>query len=161
MSHFIIAGDNENIIPEKKLSEKVIRVATNKAINATKNAHVAISNHRVGACVIAYPDTASNQYRLFTGCNIELATSIVYHAERVALVKAISEGYPVIDTCVVTSSHNDQQAAMCGYCMQDFMYANPTCRIIVVDMLGRVKINTTVLKRNGKYAYLGKGKLQI
>lgn len=136
-----------------------IKRAIKMAIEAMQHAHVAISNHRVGACVVA--TNKEGKIKLFTGCNIELATSVVYHAERVALTKAVSEGYPYILCCIVTSLNDDQQAAMCGSCMQDFMYANPNCGIVVVKPTGEIKLVTSVTERNGKYAYLGKGKLQI
>lgn len=141
------------------MKDIIIRKAIKKAIDATENAHTAISGKKVGACVIAADKYGSLEY--FTGCNIELATSVVYHAERVALVKAISEGYPTIKMCVVTSTNEDQKAAMCGYCMQDFMYANPDCDIVVANMDGSMKFITTVKDRNGPNAYLGRGKLQL
>lgn len=118
----------------------------------------AISGHRVGAVVRAInPVNGDSEY--FGGCNIELATSKVWHAEETALIKAIVAGFVKPVECYVTSTNTDQRAAMCGYCMQHFMYANPDCEIVVVNMDGSVKFRTTVRERNGVYAYLGRGKL--
>lgn len=123
-------------------------------------AHVGISGKRVAANLIA--QNKKGQNNRFLGCNIELATSKVYHAEEVALTKAISSGYPFARLCMVTSTNEGQQAAMCGYCMQTYMYANPDCVIVVVNPEDKsVKLATTVRERNGPYAYLGKGKLQL
>lgn len=135
-------------------------VAIKKAIEATKNAHTQISGVKVGAAVIAF-NKEKNLCDIFSGCNIELASSRGFHAESVALSKAISEGFPVIGGCVVTGSDDNHMAAMCGYCMQDFLYANPDCEVLVARMDGSIKLKVSLRERNGEYGYYGKGRLQI
>lgn len=117
-----------------------------------------ISKRAVGACVLA--ENRHGQSKFFGGCNIELATSKVWHAEEVALTKAISEGYTLPIVCWITSDNPEQRAAMCGYCMQHFMYANPSCVIRVVNPDGSIKIDITVAERNGEYGYWGTGRLE-
>jgi cytidine deaminase len=116
-----------------------------------------ISHHKVGAVLVA--QNSKGEHRIFTGCNIELATSKVWHAEEVALSKAISEGWRKPVRIYITSTNVTQRAAMCGYCMQHFMYSNPDCEIIVVDLDANILFETTVKERNGPYGYLGTGKL--
>jgi cytidine deaminase len=51
---------------------------------------------------------------IFSGCNIEISFSRAFHAENVALLKAISSGYTNIKAIGVTSdSKTKQAAAMC------------------------------------------------
>lgn len=115
-----------------------------------------ISNHKVGACLIA---SSSNGIKLFDGSNIELSHSTCWHAEEIALVKAISEGYIIPELVCVTSTSKTQQAALCGYCRQHFMYVNPECKILVVDLDGKILIQTTVIKTMN-YPYLAKYQLK-
>jgi|SRR6185503_3999208 len=138
-----------------------LKVIDQKAVDLTlhmlKFSQANISNHKVGACVVA--SNLKGDYGYFGGCNIELATSKVWHAEEVALAKAISAGYRHIFACYVTSNNFDQTAACCGYCMQHLMYANPKAIIFVVHPDGSPKLAVSVEERNGQYAYLGKGRL--
>src|ERR1041385_1413553 len=101
------------------------------AMDMLKYSRANISGNKVGACVVAQNEAGGTT--TFGGCNIELATSKVYHAEEVALSKAISEGYPYILECWITSLSEQQRAAMCGYCLQHYAYANPDCRIVVLN----------------------------
>jgi cytidine deaminase len=140
--------------------DELIHLACVKAIDAIKNAHASISGVRVGAAVVAY-DKTGRQANIFTGCNIEYATSRGDHAESVARVKAISEGYPIIKAVIVTSNSDSHQAAMCGFCMQEFSYCAPDCEVIVVRLDGSQKLRIPLAERNGKYGYYGKGRLQI
>jgi len=131
--------------------------AVNQCLDALNYSQANISGYKVGSAIVALNENGA--FGIFDGCNIELATSKVWHAEEVALVKAISAGYRNILKCFVTSTGEQQCAACCGYCMQHLMYANPDCEIIVVNPDGSVKLRTTVRERNGPLAYLGKGRL--
>ncbi len=131
--------------------------AVKAAIASLKHSQAGISGRRVGASVIA---SNGARTRVFSGCNIELATSTCFHAERVALLKAISEGYTDIQSIFVTSLSKEQRAALCGYCRQDFMYANRNCMIYVLNPDATLKIKTRLVDTL-KYPYLGGGKLDV
>lgn len=141
------------------MRQETLDTAIKWAIEAIKNAHAGISGTRVGACAIA--KNRAGDYGVFSGCNIELANSNGWHAEEVALMKAISEGHPYIECMVVTSGSDAHAVACCGYCLQNISYANLDCRIIVVNLEGKIKIDTTARKRQGENGYLGKGKLEL
>jgi cytidine deaminase len=82
------------------------------AIDARMKAHARYSGFKVGAA-LATPDG-----RVITGCNIENATyGLTLCAERVALVKALSEGVNIFTRLVVVA---DTQAPTppCGPCRQ-------------------------------------------
>ncbi len=68
------------------------------AKSARENAHAAYSNFRVGAGLRA------TSGRIFGGCNVENATyGLTICAERVAIVKAISEGERGFDAIAVVA----------------------------------------------------------
>jgi len=142
----------------KKDERNVRGEPINLALNMLYFSRCNISKNAVGAAVVA--QNKEGCIRTFGGCNIELATSKVWHAEEVALTKAISEGYIKPIECYITAKNKQQRAAMCGYCMQHFCYANLDCKIFVVDLDGSVIVETTVRERNGIYGYLGSGRLE-
>ena len=79
---------------------------------ARRHAYAAFSNFRVGAAL----ETADGQ--IITGCNVENATyGLTICAERVAVFKAISEGYRTFTRIVIVA---DTQAPTppCGACRQ-------------------------------------------
>ena len=121
-------------------------------------AQCAVSGVRVGAVVVAC--NKEGKIKLFSGCNIELSYATGFHAERVALLKALSEGYMNIISVVVTSNNEAYNAALCGYCRQDFMYVNPHCQILVLNPDKTVKINTTVIETL-EYPYLSSSKISL
>lgn len=141
------------------VEEYVLDAAIKMAIEAEKIAHNGVSGTRVGACAVAH--TKEGKVGIFSGCNIELANSKGWHAEEVAMMKAISEGYPYLDAVIVTSRSESHQAAGCGYCLQNISYANLDCIIMVVDMKGNVKVQTTARERQGEHGYFGTGKLLL
>lgn len=128
-------------------------MAIESAINNIRYSQANISNHKVSACLIAKSPKGDN--KLFLGANIELSHSKVYHAEEVALIKSISEGYIFPITVVVTSNSEEQLAALCGYCRQTYMYIDPNVNIIVVDMKRNIRLRVKLMDTM-KYAYLAK-----
>ena len=144
------------MIPIEQTSKPLMPVARAEAIAMLRFAQTAISGHKVGAAVVA---SNGENRKVFSGCNIELATSVNIHAERVAWIKAVSEGYTDIKVVVVTSTHEEQLAALCGACRQDFMYINPDCLIQVVGLDGMIKLEVK-LKDVMLYPYMGKGRLR-
>jgi cytidine deaminase len=79
---------------------------------ARRFAHARYSHFRVGAAL----ETADG--RIITGCNIENATyGLTLCAERVALVKALSDGHEVF-TRVAVVADTDDLTPPCGPCRQ-------------------------------------------
>ncbi len=79
---------------------------------ARRNAYVPYSHYAVGAAVLA------KSGKVYTGCNVENAaypTSLC--AERVAIVKAVSEGERELVALVVVTSN---AGSPCGACRQVF-----------------------------------------
>ena len=77
------------------------------------NSYSPYSNYKVGACL------KTKNGKLYTGCNIENNGISSICAERVAFVKAISEGEREFESIVVVGGKNELEIAMpCGYCRQ-------------------------------------------
>lgn len=82
------------------------------AIDARRHAQAQYSGFKVGAAL----ETSDGQ--VITGCNIENATyGLTLCAERVALVKALSEGHTVFTRIAVVADTNDPTPP-CGPCRQ-------------------------------------------
>ncbi len=82
------------------------------ARQARENAHAPYSNFRVGAALRA------KSGRIYTGCNVENSTyGLTVCAERVAVLKAVSEGERGFDAVAVVT---DTRALTppCGACRQ-------------------------------------------
>lgn len=98
------------------------------ASQARQNAYVPYSGFEVGAAL----QTSSGQ--IFTGCNVENASyGLTICAERVAVVKAISEGECDIEVIAVVSRGG---ITPCGACRQVLAEFNPDMRVIVADLEG-------------------------
>ena len=133
--------------------------AGNIAFEYMKHSQHDISGVAVGAAVVAGKELTNDIIlNVFGGCNIEFATSLVVHAERVALVKAISEGYTKIYSCHVTSLNEAQRAALCGYCRQDFMYVNPEIMLFVYNPDHSEKLRVKLIDTMN-YPYIGTGRI--
>lgn len=148
-----------------KMAESYRTQAAKEAVKQTSFSQANISGHKVGAAVLAYPSKGLIRYGLpnvFGGCNIELAAGgLNLHAEKVAVAKAISEGCPYVTHLFVTSTHPEQRAALCGYCLQDMMYVNPDCLVTVLGVDGKELFTVTVRERNGEYGYKGTGAMKL
>jgi cytidine deaminase len=82
------------------------------AKQSRENAHAPYSNFRVGAALRA------SSGRIFGGCNVENATyGLTVCAERVAILKAISEGERGFDAISVVTD-TDTLTPPCGACRQ-------------------------------------------
>jgi cytidine deaminase len=82
------------------------------AVQVRQNAYAPFSNFRVGA---ALEDDAGH---VFTGCNVENATyGLTVCAERVAILKAISEGASSFRRMVVAAD-TERPTPPCGACRQ-------------------------------------------
>jgi cytidine deaminase len=82
------------------------------AIEARRHAHAQYSGFKVGAALETVEGFA------ISGCNIENATyGLTLCAERVALVKALSEGYQIF-TRIAIAADTDEPTPPCGACRQ-------------------------------------------
>jgi cytidine deaminase len=92
-----------------------------------KNAQARYSNFRVGAAL----QTKDN--KVFTGCNIESSSySLTICAERVALVKALSEGYTKFSSIAIYADSTDF-CPPCGACRQLLFDYAPDLEVILTD----------------------------
>jgi cytidine deaminase len=101
------------------------------AKDATRNAYIPYSNYPVGAALRAGDGT------IFSGCNVENASyPVTICAERVALVKAVSEGYRQFDAIAVVTPN---AGSPCGMCRQMLYEFAPSLRVILADTDGNVR----------------------
>jgi len=98
------------------------------ARQARQRAYAPYSGFSVGAALRV------RSGRVFTGCNVENASyGLTICAERVAVVKAASEGERDFEAIAVVS----QGGVMpCGACRQVLAEFNPNLRVIMVDLEG-------------------------
>ena len=113
------------------LLDNAMRRALIEAARQARNfAYAPYSHYRVGAAIL----TASG--KIFGGCNIENAAfSPTLCAERVALVKAISEGSYDLVACVVITENG---GSPCGTCRQTLFEFAPNLQILVANSNGDV-----------------------
>lgn len=84
--------------------EELIEIAK----QVRNNAYVPYSNFKVGAAL------KTKQGKIYTGCNIENHGIMSICAERVAFVKAISEGEKEFESIAIVAN----EGTPCGYCRQ-------------------------------------------
>jgi len=93
----------------------------NTAISMRSKAYAPYSNYKVGAAI------QTNNNIIFGGCNIENSSySLTCCAERVAIFKAISEGYKKFKALSVST---DNGGMPCG-----------ACRQVIWDLCGNIPI---------------------
>ena len=104
------------------------RALIDAAIDASRRAYAPYSKYHVGAALRA---TGGAVYQ---GCNIENASyPVTICAERVALVKAVSEGVREFETIAVVT-HNG--GSPCGMCRQMLFEFAPNLRVLIADFEG-------------------------
>jgi cytidine deaminase len=104
------------------------------ATQARENAHAAYSNFRVGAALRA------TSGRIFGGCNVENATyGLTVCAERVAILKAISEGERCFDAIAVVAD-TDSPTAPCGACRQLIWEFCGDVPVILANLKGKTEV---------------------
>ncbi|MDX2161629.1 MAG: cytidine deaminase [bacterium] len=100
------------------------------ALKARDHAYIPYSGYGVGAALLTLNDG------LYTGCNVENAAyPATICAERVALVKAISEGERQFGAVAVVTANG---GAPCGVCRQMLYEFAPDLRVILADTAGGV-----------------------
>jgi cytidine deaminase len=103
------------------------------ATQARENAHAAFSNFRVGAALRA------TSGRIFGGCNVENATyGLTVCAERVAILKAISEGERGFDAIAVVTD-TDTLTSPCGACRQLIWEFCGDVPVILANLKGKTE----------------------
>ena len=113
--------------------EKLIAAAT----QAREAAYAPYSNFRVGAALRA------KSGRIYSGCNVENATyGLTVCAERVALLKAISEGERGFEAIAVVTD-SDIITPPCGACRQLTWEFCGDIPVILANLKGKVEHETT------------------
>ncbi len=103
------------------------------ALAARENAHAPFSKFKVGA---ALEDQTG---RIFTGCNVENATyGLTVCAERVAVLKAISEGARKF-TRIAIAADTDVLTPPCGACRQILWEFCGNAELILVNLQGKTE----------------------
>ena len=107
-----------------------------RALAVREYAYAPYSGYQVGAAVL----TADG--RVFSGCNIENSSyGLTVCAERVALLKAVSEGFRKFTTLAVVGP-GDDYCLPCGACLQVMAEFAPSLRILTADSTGRFRSRT-------------------
>jgi len=100
------------------------------ARSAREKARADYSHFEVGAALLA------KSGKVYSGCNIEnLSLSLSLCAERVALLKALSEGESEFVALAVVTSSN-QPATPCGACRQMLWEYAPDLQLILAGAEG-------------------------
>ncbi len=104
-------------------NEELIKLA----IEEVNNSYSPYSKFKVGAAIL------TTTGKVFTGCNIEnSAYSPSICAERVAIFKAISEGYKEFDKIAIVGGNLNEYCPPCGVCRQVmYEFVNDNFKIIL------------------------------
>ncbi|MBI5779309.1 MAG: cytidine deaminase [Planctomycetes bacterium] len=124
---------------------KELKLLVQTAKQARKNAYAPFSKFRVGAALL----TTDNKITL--GCNIENASyGLTVCAERVAIFKAVSEGYRKFKAIAIVAQHQtgrptDRQTNRpitypCGACLQVMAEFAPNLTVIISNGKNKTKI---------------------
>ncbi len=106
------------------LQDEIERLAR-AAEDALKNAIAPYSGFKVGAAIL------SSDGKVYTGCNVEnYSLMLAMCAERVALLKALSEGEREF-TAMAVSCSDGEACFPCGACRQMLFEFAPNLKIIV------------------------------
>ncbi len=106
------------------------------AIEAREKSYSPYSNYKVGAALL------TKEGKVFTGCNIESASfTPTVCAERVALSKAVSEGYKKFEAIAVVGSET-KTSFPCGVCRQFLVEFGRDLKVICAKTTDSYKIYT-------------------
>jgi cytidine deaminase len=104
------------------------------ATQARKRAYAPYSHYAVGAAL------RGKSGRVYTGCNVENAVySLTICAERVALVKAVSEGERAFDALAVVTANG---GSPCGSCRQVLAEFGLDLRVLIATPGTLVAVQT-------------------
>jgi cytidine deaminase len=101
------------------------------ATKARENAYAPYSGYQVGAAALG------GSGRIYSGCNVENSSyGLTLCAERVAILKAISEGEREVAALAVATENG---ASPCGACRQVLFEFGPTARVLLCAADGTQK----------------------
>lgn len=107
------------------------------AIEARQKAYTPYSRYKVGAALLG------KSGRIYTGCNVENASyGATICAERVAAVKAVSEGELKFLALAVVSE-GAEPCSPCGICRQFLAEFGTDLRLILLNLAGK-RFETTL-----------------
>ncbi len=105
-----------------------------QAREARQRAYAPYSGYRVGAALL------TKSGRIYTGCNVENAVyPLCTCAERVAVVKAVSEGEQEFDALAVATENG---GAPCGSCRQTLREFGEDIVVLIADATGAYRETT-------------------
>ena len=106
-----------------------------EAEQARKKAYTPYSKFKVGAAIL------TSEGRIFSGCNIENASfGLTICAERVAVFKAISEGFKKFEAIAIIAD-TIRPCYPCGACRQVILEFGEDITLIMANLRGDIKIN--------------------
>ena len=106
------------------------------ASSARLQAYAPYSKFKVGAALLA------EDGKTYTGCNVENASyGMSICAERVAVVKAVSEGQQSLKAIALSVSGS---GSPCGACRQVLYEFNPSMLVYLADETGHIHHETTL-----------------
>ena len=118
------------------LAENAKKKLIKLAVNSRQKAYAPYSNYQVGAALLC----ASG--RIYSGVNVENAVySATVCAERVAVLKAVSEGEVDIQAVAVATANG---GSPCGSCRQVMAEFGLDIIVLIVDGDGNLVKETTV-----------------
>jgi len=104
------------------------------AIKASNNSYSPYSNFKVGAAIL------TDNNKIFTGTNIENASlGLTVCAERIALFKAVSEGYKNFQVIAIATNDGSYP---CGACRQVLNEFSSDLTVIVADFKKKQIVET-------------------
>jgi len=117
------------------MSDHIDAVAlVQEAARARETAYAPYSHYHVGAAVL------TGDGRVFTGCNVENAVyPLGLCAERVAIFKAVSEGYRDFEAIAVVTSNGGSPCGSCRQVMHEFA---PEMTVFIADETGAMRRTT-------------------
>ena len=117
------------------MSDHIDAVAlVQEAARVRENAYAPYSHYHVGAAVL------TGDGRIFTGCNVENAVyPLGLCAERVAIFKAVSEGYRDFEAIAVVTSNGGSPCGSCRQVMHEFA---PEMTVFIADETGAMRRTT-------------------
>lgn len=111
---------------------KETRLLVQAAKEAQKNAYAPYSRFKVGAALL------TTDSKITLGCNIENASyGLTVCAERVAIFKAVSEGYKKFKAIAIVTS---DASYPCGACLQVMAEFGPGMTVIISNGKNKPKI---------------------
>jgi cytidine deaminase len=112
------------------LKEAIAQDLVRQAIEARRRAYVPYSSFPVGASLL------TRSGKIFTGCNIENASyGLTVCAERVAILKAVSEGETEFEALAVATNIGGSPCGACRQVMAEFALDMP---VLIADLNGQI-----------------------